>query len=166
MRGEWVTQSKGSIWANSPVCFSLRNTSNLLLSLWNENRLFLFSSEVNKSLEKANSMIQMYPPYNSRGLHFLLNCLRISQQSRSHPTSCRAKSNHLSQVFFLFFFSYFVFHCFVPIFLCFIWLLKPELLAFGNKSLWANILCALESKSITPVCTSNCARLRSPEPCS
>lgn len=104
MRGEWVTQSKGSIWANSPVCFSLRNTSNLLLSLWNENRLFLFSSEVNKSLEKANSMIKMYPPYNSRGLHFLLNCLRISQQSRSHPTSCRAKSNHLSQVFFLFFF--------------------------------------------------------------
>lgn len=58
----------------------------------------------------------------------------------------------------------FCIHCFVPIPLCFIWLLEPERLAFGNKSLWTNILCALESKSVTPVCTPNCAPLPSPDP--
>lgn len=30
-------------------------------------------------------------------------------------------------------------------------------LAIGNKSLWANIICILESETVTPVCTSSCA---------
>ena len=107
-------------------------------------------------------MIKMHPPYTTEGLH-LWNCWRLPQQSRLHLTSCRAKSNRLSQVFFLFSPSYFVFHCFVLIPLCFIWLLKLECLAFGNKSLWANSLCALERKP-SPACTSNCVLLRSPEP--
>ena len=107
-------------------------------------------------------MIKMHPPYTTEGLH-LWNCSRIPQQSRLHLTSCRAKSNHLSQVFFLFSPLYFVFCCFVLIPLCFIWLLKLECLAFGNKSLWANSLCALERKP-SPACTSNCVLLRSPEP--
>lgn len=114
-------------------------------------------------------MIKVCPP-TSVGFHLLLHSLRMPQHNRLHLTSCRARKTTICCMSFssssLLFFSflYFVFHCFVLIPLCFIWLLKPERLAFGNKSLWVNILCALESKSVTPVCTSNCVPLQSPEP--
>ena len=103
----------------------------------------------------------MYPPFNNVRFHFPLNCLRAP--NRVHLTSCRVKNPSRLSHLFPFFPPYLVFHYFVLI-PCFIWLLEPETLAFGTKSLWANTLCVLESKSITPVCTSNCAPLQSPEP--
>lgn len=90
-----------------------------------------------------------------------MKLLKTPQQSRLHLTSCRAKSNHLSQVFFLFFPSYFVVHCFVLI-PCFIWLLKLECLAFGNKLMSKQSLCF--GRKPSPACTSNCVLLQSPEP--
>lgn len=158
-RGKVGYWTKGQMEDNSPFWFILRNTLSSITLKWKWASL---RSKINKSSENSNFMMKIYPPYNTVGLHLLRNCWRIPQQSRLHLTSCKARKQ--SFVTSLFPPSYFVFHCFVLIPLCFIWLLKPECLAFGNKSLWANILCALESKGFTLVCTANCAPFWSPEP--